>query len=324
MLTKQVVDFRRSCCRARASEIMDKRRALIWNYFNIQSNQSTHAKCNVSSCQQAIKRGQNPSSYSTTPLVNHLRSKHRNLFEQYEAALSQPGTSIVQNLPANQPSILSAFEDVRVWPHDNSKARKITRKVAEMIALDVQPISIVEDSGFKELLTTIEPRYCLPSRPYIRNEIDLLFTEVKTKMKELIAGEFISVTTDIWTSQVNNMCFLSLTCCFVNTDYVRKVLVLNTSPFPGTHSGVNIAEKLQNLVNDWEIPVGKIFFCVSDNASNMKNAITTFGVKWAGCSAHTIQLCVNDAITSQKKRNRLNSNFSEILVLLHDNLPLLK
>ena len=73
MLTKQVVDFRRSCCRARASEIMDKRRALIWNYFNIQSNQSTHAKCNVSSCHFWLaEEDVTPATPST---VSHLDSE---------------------------------------------------------------------------------------------------------------------------------------------------------------------------------------------------------------------------------------------------------
>ena len=49
-------------------------------------------------------------------------------------------------------------------------ARKITRTVGEMIALDNQPFSIVDDLGFKNLVRVLEPRYNLPTRRY--------FTEV--------------------------------------------------------------------------------------------------------------------------------------------------
>ena len=45
-------------------------------------------------------------------------------------------------------------------------ARKITRTVGEMIALDNQPFSIVDDLGFKNLVRVLEPRYNLPSYPY--------------------------------------------------------------------------------------------------------------------------------------------------------------
>ena len=46
------------------------------------------------------------------------------------------------------------------------------RKIAEMVALDKQPFSIVKDSGFKALLMALlEPRYGLPSRRYIAETV---------------------------------------------------------------------------------------------------------------------------------------------------------
>ena len=144
---------------------MDKMRAPIWNYFTIASNDA-QAKCTVPGYQQVIKRGQNKSNYSTTALINHLRLKHRVVYQEFEAQQSESTRPITSTVPANQPSILIAFDQVRVWPYDNSNSRTITRKIAELIVqpLDVQPISIVEDTGFKELLKTLEPRYRVPSR----------------------------------------------------------------------------------------------------------------------------------------------------------------
>ena len=40
-----------------------------------------------------------------------------------------------------------------------------------MVALDYQPISIVEDVGFKRLVNTLEPKYNLPSRKYVTETI---------------------------------------------------------------------------------------------------------------------------------------------------------
>jgi len=40
-----------------------------------------------------------------------------------------------------------------------------------MIAQDLQPLSVVEDSGFREFIKALDPRYTLPSRSQIRNKL---------------------------------------------------------------------------------------------------------------------------------------------------------
>ena len=48
----------------------------------------------------------------------------------------------------------------------------------EMIALDTQPISILEKVGFTRLLQVLEPRYKLPRRHYMTSKILLEIHEV--------------------------------------------------------------------------------------------------------------------------------------------------
>jgi len=55
-------------------------------------------------------------------------------------------------------------QNVTPYGFNHTVLRKITQYVAEMIALDNQPFSIVEDSGFKQLFKVLEPRYKLPCR----------------------------------------------------------------------------------------------------------------------------------------------------------------
>ena len=51
---------------------------------------------------------------------------------------------------------------MRPYPIDHPVAQRITRFIAEMMALDCQPFSIVEDQGFVRLLNHLQPRYQLP------------------------------------------------------------------------------------------------------------------------------------------------------------------
>jgi len=59
-----------------------------------------------------------------------------------------------------------------VWPTCNARALHISRKIGEMIVWDSQPLCIVSDAGFLELLNALEPRYQVPSRKCITNTRD--------------------------------------------------------------------------------------------------------------------------------------------------------
>jgi len=54
---------------------------------------------------------------------------------------------------------------------DSAEANKIHIALGKMMALDIQPISIVEDVGFKSLVGLLEPRYIMLSRKYFSEKI---------------------------------------------------------------------------------------------------------------------------------------------------------
>uniref|UniRef100_A0A1X7T2K1 Uncharacterized protein n=1 Tax=Amphimedon queenslandica TaxID=400682 RepID=A0A1X7T2K1_AMPQE len=43
-----------------------------------------------------------------------------------------------------------------------TRSKEITRRIAELVARDLRPISIAESKGFKQLLNFMEPCYFLP------------------------------------------------------------------------------------------------------------------------------------------------------------------
>lgn len=62
------------------------------------------------------------------------------------------------------------------------------------------------------------------------------------------------------------------------------------------HTSQNLALEIRRIANEWNIE-NKIILVVSDNASNVKNALCK-ELKWKhfGCFAHTLNLIVNDAL----------------------------
>ncbi|CAH2021256.1 unnamed protein product [Acanthoscelides obtectus] len=66
----------------------------------------------------------------------------------------------------------------------------------------MQPFTIVEDEGFRELLEEFDPAYKLPSRKTLSNILlPEPYDEVVQKVKNLLKNsEYLTITTDTWTS----------------------------------------------------------------------------------------------------------------------------
>ena len=67
---------------------------------------------------------------------------------------------------------------------------KLTRLIVDMMALDRQPLSFVENRGFRSLMAEVEPRYIIPSRtllrdrfiPQVYNEVSFMFLISRSKL----------------------------------------------------------------------------------------------------------------------------------------------
>jgi len=88
------------------------------------------------------------------------------------------------------------------------------------IVLDDQPLSVVENEGFRSLIEHLQPRYNLPSRRYLSETVlPELYNRVSTKLAEKLKGvPALSFNTDIWTSDVCPMLLISLTVHWVDSD----------------------------------------------------------------------------------------------------------
>ena len=140
------------------------------------------------------------------------------------------------------------------------------RLIGEMVAVDLQPISVVEDIGFIRLVNETCPNYNIRSRRFIKDKI---ITDKYTKMKgniqyDIQQAKFISFTTDGWTASTSNTSFLSLTGHWITEDFNQNSAILRVVPFPSSHTAANISACLTETINEFKIPTHKVHTIVRD------------------------------------------------------------
>ena len=115
-------------------------------------------------------------TFTTSPLNSHLSYKHpeeyKQIMSQWSVTYEKSAAGAISSVKANIQMTLSEIAvKKKTWEMDSAEANKIHIAIAKMMALDIQPYSIVEDVGFKYLVGLLEPRYIMPSRKYFSEKI---------------------------------------------------------------------------------------------------------------------------------------------------------
>lgn len=184
------------------------------NFFNkISNNQSI---CNT--CKKVLK---SPSS-TTTTLIRHLKI-HTKKYSEYQAYNEKKNEKrSIEDTTQKQNKIQDSINLKSYLSQKSAKAKLITQNISEIITLDYQPYSIVEDRGFKNLVYTLESKYKLPTRQYLASTVIAQLYSIKLSLlkekinTELNSMQSISFTFDIWTSGAQQP-YISLT-----THYLTK------------------------------------------------------------------------------------------------------
>lgn len=175
--------------------------------------------------------------------------------------------------------------------------KKINAALLKLFTKDYQPFKIVEDEGFKEFVQLLNPKYTLPDRHSIsKTHIPALYEKCMFETKELVTNEAESVcmTTDCWSSR-NNESFMAITIHFIDSKFELRSVLLGCFEFNENHTGINLSQKIEATLNEWNLKE-KIVFAVSDNANNIKNALSILQFKSMGCFAHTLNIVVQSAL----------------------------
>ena len=152
-----------------------KPRSLVWQYFTKIDDKSV--KCVF--CKKVFTNFGNTSNFA-----RHIRLQHPNDVSDETPSTSQTITSEI---------VL------------NPRIGELNSGLVKMIAKDLQPLSIVENIGFRNFINQLNPLYKLPSRKKVTYDIlPEVFQAKKLEVVEKLKNtKHVAITTDIWTSDSN-------------------------------------------------------------------------------------------------------------------------
>lgn len=114
-----------------------------------------------------------------------------------------------------------------------------------MLAIDCQPISMVEDVGFRHVLKCWNPVIRALVENFTETIIPVIYRGMKEEVLKLInnshtcsaEGNYVSFATDAWSSSVNDASLLSLMAHWIDSQFKRTLAVLNAHCLTKAHTG---------------------------------------------------------------------------------------
>ena len=148
---------------------MSKKRNFIWEYYSIDPKDNKKAVC--STCGESIScGGTSAKNFNTSNLRYHLQRVHVAKFEELELKQQQEADKKAEECDVkrrktdvHQLTLAEVKERKDLWTHCHPQHKKVKGWIGQMIAIDSQPFSIVEDTGFLRLLSIVCPLYAVPS-----------------------------------------------------------------------------------------------------------------------------------------------------------------
>ncbi|KAM7515218.1 hypothetical protein LguiA_004801 [Lonicera macranthoides] len=225
----------------------------------------------------------------TTGLLNHL---HR-----------CEGSPLRVGVDKNQPMLTQSSMGGLGFSFDQTR---LDFKCVKWIIKAEMPFRVVDHLDFKDFIHDLQPRYIIPNRKKVANEVWSMFCEEKAKIKSIIGDVRVSVTTDTWTS-IQNINYMVVTAHFIDSEFKLHKRVVNFCKIT-SHKGDDIGRCLEEKLNEWG--VSKVFSITVDNASSNDVAVEYLKKQFRKhdnllldgyhlhmrCTCHIINLIVKDGM----------------------------
>lgn len=258
-------------------------RSEVWKFFERKS--TGKAVCNECSTEVSNTDG------TTTNMAKHLKRRH-------SIDISSSKLKSREDEQSSKRTKTTTLTDMWIkLPTSSSRHQSISLAIAKYIALDMRPLDSVNDRGFKQLLTTLEPRFNMESRTYItKTLIPKIYRDVKEDIGgKLSAASFVSLTTDGWTGR-NTRSYNTVTAQYLTQEFEFKSYVLCTTEMLEDHTADNLQAEFEVVLDDWKLQKNRISV-TTDNASNISAAMAQSGVAvHVKCMAHTLNLATQKAL----------------------------
>jgi BED zinc finger len=198
--------------------------SVIWKHFKLEKgNLKSSGYCNY--CKLQVSRG---NSNTTTNMKAHLQRKHP---EEHAELLvdEEPNSQSISNFYG--PTKLHGIKDALI----------------EMMVEGHIPYTMLRLKGLKKLLEVVGCREGVPDKRTVQARMAVIEKQTKCKLKALVAGKKVSLTTDGWKAN-NNIDYLGITTCWIDDAWKLQTVTLDCTVFPGRHSAARMAERVQYIL----------------------------------------------------------------------------
>lgn len=187
------------------------------------------------------------------------------------------------------------------WPNSkpNSKVKQenVESLVLKFVIGTLSPLSIVEQSSFKELIVTLNPSVVMPSRYMLTTRLD------KTKdstmacvMTAMGQVDWVATTTDCWTA--HHRSFLGVTAHWLNEESMKhESAALACRRLTGKHDYQLLGKELCKVHDQFEI-TEKVIGTTTDNGSNFVKTFSVFDPSEDKREEYQGHVSMNDALNS--------------------------
>lgn len=144
----------------------------------------------------------------------------------------------------------------------------LKKSLAEVVISNEHRFSVIKSPGLIEFTNILDPRFVLPSRSTVAKDCMKVFADEKEKLKILMEGRRICLTTDCWTSNLNKK-YVCLTGHWIDDEWNLHKKILGFRQV-ASHNRKAIGSEVELCLLDWGID--KIMTLTIDNASS--NSVT--------------------------------------------------
>ena len=245
-----------------------KTRSEIWTYFGFMADSDgvvadkKKIACHI--CRAIIAYSGN-----TSNITYQLERLHSSEFRKYLKKTGKGGKSseedmVVDNGEYNQTeaqpepkqlTLDAAYKRTAPFLQNSPRYCSLLRATSNFIFHTMQPLSLVDEPAFRNLLQVAEPRFQLPHRTHITMKVlPEAYSGVRTAVeKQLAMVSKCTITTDLWTSQHQQRSYMSLTVHFIADNFTLQSKCLQTLEVPQDHDAASLKDVLSSMFSDWKI-----------------------------------------------------------------------
>ena len=254
-------------------EVFARLFGLFWTSRNIRQMEnrrrtvsSVKGRLHITVELRTSKRIWSASTHTPSKVKSELQGSVEKLATQQKA--QPPITQHAIAKPSNSPTACSE-------PRNSKNA--INDLITDWLVADLRPLSIVPGEGFLRLFSFLEPGYTVPCRTFFISKRQRRHEGGgggSVREERVSEGQWhLSFNRHIGTSRVAEA-YHTAAVHFVDGDWILRTGFPENASYPGSHTGVRIAERRKETATRFGLKPEQIVGFVHDEAANVELAGT--------------------------------------------------